>query len=160
MPGINKYFSHCIYLLSGHRCFCCRFHLLVHKQLSDGMIWYFVPFLMLSLAFAPTRLPVSLLLMKLNPLIKGVFNISAESRSAFKLSCVFLFPQRRQYCLMTGACTWRWWYLTSSTPRLKTSPSASCPSERSACSWPPRLVILRTRCGSSWTAEGSSWRST
>lgn len=166
MPGLNKYFSHCICLLSGHTFlfFFCRFHLLVHKQLSEGgetygMIW-FVPFIMLSLVFAPTRLPVSLLLIKLNPLIKGVINIYAESRSAFELSRVFFSPQRRQYCLMTGACIWRWWYLTSSTLRLKTSPSASCPSERSACSWPPRLVNLQTRCGSSWTAEGSSWRST
>lgn len=98
MPGLNKYFSHCICLLSGHTFlfFFCRFHLLVHKQLSEGgetygMIW-FVPFIMLSLVFAPTRLPVSLLLIKLNPLIKGVINIYAELRSAFELSRVFFFP--------------------------------------------------------------------
>lgn len=68
--------------------------------------------------------------------------------------------QSRPSCPSMAPCTWRWWCPTWCTLRPRTYPCGSCRSGRSASSWPPHLVSRQIRCGWSWTAGGSSWRST
>lgn len=59
---------------------------------------------------------------------------------------------------MTAACTWRSSCPLPCTRRPRMWRSASCLSERTACSWPPPPKSRRTPCDSSWTGAGSNSR--
>ena len=66
--------------------------------------------------------------------------------------------QRRPSWATTAACTWRSSCPWSCTPRQRTCPSASCPSELTGCWWPPPPGTLPTPCVWSWTGGvSSSW---
>lgn len=56
---------------------------------------------------------------------------------------LFFSLQRHRSCRTMAACTWKSWSQLSCTQRPRTSPSASCPSEHSACSWLPHPESLQ-----------------
>lgn len=66
--------------------------------------------------------------------------------------------QRRLSWATMAACTWRSSCPWSCTPRQRTSPSASCPSELMGCWWLLPPGTLRTPCVWSWMGGvSSSW---
>lgn len=68
--------------------------------------------------------------------------------------------QRQQFWVMTAACIWRSSCHSPCTQRRRTWRCASCPSGRTACSWPPPPKSLQTPCDWSWMEAASNSRST